>query len=128
VGNPADLGYAGSPGFVSYVFEPGAYRTDDISRTDLALNYSFLINIGGGQLELFVQPEVINVFNESGVTGVNTTVFAAAWWNELEPFNPWTTEPVEGVHWAKGPSFGEPQSVDQFQQPRTFRFSVGIRF
>ena len=129
VGEPAELGYAGSPGFVSYAFETGAHQMDDISRTDLALNYSFLLNIGGAQLELFVQPEVINVFNENSVTGVNTTVLTAKdSWSDLEPFNPWTTDPVEGVHWAKGLYFGEPQSEADFQQPRTFRFSVGVRF
>ena len=129
VGEPADLGYVGSPGFVDYAFEPGAYRTDDITRTDLAMNYSFLLNIGGAQLELFLQPEVINVFNESGVVAVNSTVLTAAnLWTGLEPFNPWTTEPVEGVHWEKGSAFGEPQSEANYQQPRTFRFSVGLRF
>jgi hypothetical protein len=129
VGLPSDLGYAGTPGFVGYSFEPGAYRTDDITRTDLALNYAFFVNLFGGQLEFFLQPEVTNVFNESGVSGVNTTVFTAAqWWTGLEPFDPWTTEPVEGSHWAKGPAFGEPQSENDYQQPRTFRFSVGLRF
>ena len=36
--------------------------------------------------------------------------------------------PVEGVNWEFGPSFGEPQSATAFQQPRTFRFSFGLRF
>jgi outer membrane receptor protein involved in Fe transport len=129
VGEPSDLGYAESPGAVAYAFELDAYRTDDITRTDLALNYSFFVNILGGQLEIFLQPEVTNVFNESGVTWENKTVFTARqWWSGLEPFNPWTTEPVEGVHWAKGPQFGEPTDELSFQQPRTFRFSVGVRF
>jgi hypothetical protein len=129
VGQPSDLGYAVSPGNVGYTFEPGAYRTDDITRTDIALNYSFFVNVFGGQLELFLQPEIINVFNRNGVVDTNTTILTAEqWWTGLEPFNPWTTQPVEGVHWAKGPAFGEPQTEADYQQPRTFRFSVGIRF
>jgi hypothetical protein len=129
VGYWRDLGYAEWPGTVNYAFEPDAYKHDDLSRTDLALNYSFLVHIGGGQLEFFLQPEVINVFNESGTWWVNKTVYTAAQPRTgLEPFDPWTVEPVEGVHWAKGPQFGEPTREGHFQQPRTFRFSVGIRF
>jgi hypothetical protein len=128
VGPPEDLGYAEWPGFVAYAFELDADRTDDITRTDLALNYSFLVNVLGSQLEIFLQPEVTNVFNESGVTWENSSVFTALQRPGLEPFNPWTTEPVEGVHWMKGPYFGEPTDELSFQQPRTFRFSVGLRF
>ena len=46
----------------------------------------------------------------------------------LKPFNPFTETPVEGVHWRKGPNFGQPDSEGDFQQARTFRFSVGVRF
>jgi hypothetical protein len=129
VGAPAELGYAGSPGTVTYFFETGAYRTDDITRTDLALNYSFFINLGGSQLELFIQPEVINLFNESAAVNVDTLILTAAILGSgLEPFDPWTTDPVEGVHWQKGPQFGQPMTEHDYQQPRTFRFSVGLRF
>ncbi len=129
VGDPADLGYANSPGFVTYFFsDRGAFRTEDVTRTDLAINYSFFINLGGTQLELFLQPEVVNLFNEDAVVTPNTTVFSARNDPSLEPFNPFTETPVEGVHWRKGPSWGQPQSEGAFQQPRTVRFSVGLRF
>ena len=113
---------------MSYAFEPGAYRTDDITRTDLALNYSFFINILGGQLEIFLQPEVVNLFNEDAVVSPNTTVLTVQNDSSLEPFNPFTETPVEGVNWRKGSSWGQPQSEGDFQQSRTVRFSVGVRF
>ena len=129
VGDPADLGYAGNPGTQSYFFSNrGAFRTENVTRTDIALNYSFFINIGGGQLELFLQPEVVNLFNEQAVESPNNTVFTARNDGSLEPFNPFTETPQQGVNWEFGPSFGEAQSEGAYQQPRTFRFSVGLRF
>jgi len=129
VGDPADLGYANRPSAQNYYFsERGAYRSEDVTRTDLALNYSFFIDAWGTQLELFLQPEVINVFNESAVTNPNTTTYSARNDGSLQTFNPFTETPVEGVHWRKGDNFGTPLSENDYQQPRTFRFSVGIRF
>jgi hypothetical protein len=78
---------------------------------------------------LTVRPaEVINVFNENAVTGLNTVVLTSVNDPSLQAFNPLEDEPVEGVHWRKGPDYGQPQSEFSFQQPRTFRVSVGIRF
>ena len=129
VGTPAELGYAGSPGNVGYFFsDRGALRWDDVTRTDISLNYSFFLNLGGTQLELFLQPEVLNVFNEDAVVGGNSTVFTNVNRSYLEPFNPFTTTPVEGVHWEKGPDFGDPTGEGSYQAPRTVRFSVGLRF
>ncbi len=128
VGDPQDLGYAGNPSSQTYYFsDRGAFRWDDISRTDIALNYSFFINIGGGQLELFLQPEVINVFNQNGVIDGNVNVLDATN-SGLEPFNPFTETPVQGVHWDLDPDFGQPINTADYQMPREFRFSVGLRF
>ena len=128
VGEPEDLGYIGSSlGPVNYYFsDRGAYRMDSVWSTDLAINYSFLINVAGGQLELFVQPEVANLFNQSSATTVNTTVLGPR--QGMEAFNPFTETPVEGVNWETGDSFGEPQSANDYQLPRTFRISFGLRF
>ena len=129
VGDPADFGYVNRPAAPNYFFSGrGAFRTENVTRTDIAINYSFFINIGGGQLELFLQPEVINVFNEQAVTTPNTTVFTARNDGSLETFNPFTETPVEGTHWRKGDEWGEPQVEGSFQLPRIFRFSVGVRF
>jgi hypothetical protein len=129
VGSPADLGYISSPDPQTYFFSGrGAYTFDAISRTDLALNYSFFINIGGGQLEMFLQPEVQNVFNQNAVVSGNSTELTN--WNDpsLEAFNPFTDTPVEGTHWRRGDEWGQPQDENDYQLPRTYRVSVGLRF
>ena len=46
----------------------------------------------------------------------------------LVRFNPFTTQTVEGVHWRKSSTFGQPRTALDIQTPRTFRFSVGFRF
>jgi hypothetical protein len=46
----------------------------------------------------------------------------------MTAFNPFTEQPVEGVHWKKGPSFGQPTSPGSYQGPRDMSVSVGIRF
>ena len=129
VGDPADLGYAGSPGNVTYFYGPrGEFTTDDITSTDIALNYSFFINAFGGQVELFLQPEVVNVFNRQGAIGHNSTILDATNSGDFVTFNPFTESPVQGVHWDYGSNFGTPTREASYQTPRTFRFSVGARF
>jgi hypothetical protein len=123
-------GYATPPTSVLYYFtDRDAFHSDDIHRSDLAINYSFTINAWGRDLELFLQPEIINLFNEQAVfdpegLDANEGVVVAG----LQSFNFFTTAPVEGTHWRKGPNFGQPINEEDFQDPRTFRFSVGIRF
>jgi hypothetical protein len=46
----------------------------------------------------------------------------------MQPFNPFTETPVEGVHWERGPLFGQPTAAGAYTLPRDFRFSVGLRF
>jgi hypothetical protein len=128
----ANPGYLRPPTTVGYYFtDRDEFRTDDITSTDLTLNYSFSWNMLGKDVEIYLQPEVLNVFDEQGAVSVNTTV--RDWTTNraagtLQRFNPFTTTPVEGVHWQKGPDFGEPVAETDYQQPRTFRFSVGFRF
>jgi hypothetical protein len=119
------LGYLDPPASISYFFGGrGSITTDDIFRTDLAVNYK--LQLGG--VQLFAQPEVINLFDAQGVTSYDEEVLTNVDDETLEPFNPFTETPVEGVHWRKGPNFGRPNSEGDFQQARTFRFSVGVRF
>jgi outer membrane receptor for ferrienterochelin and colicin len=125
VDNP---GYLIPPSNVTYFFsERGAYTTPDIYRTDLALNYGFFFNIGATELEIFIQPEILNVLNNDDAVNVNNAVYDATT-SFGETFNPFTDQPVEDTHWTKGSSFGEPQVEGDYQIPRTFRFSLGIRF
>jgi hypothetical protein len=68
----ANPGYMEPPRMVMYFFtKPGSFRTDDITRTDLALTCTLRLFRNA---ELFVRPEVLNLFNEQGVVAVNSTV------------------------------------------------------
>ncbi len=130
----ADLGYQTPPASVGYYYTArDAFRTDTVHRTDVALNYSRRI----GPIEFFVQPQVINLFNNQAVIGVDTTVQDATSAARFLPFNPFTDTPIQGArpasgtgttNWNFGPNFGKPRNVNDYQQPRTFRASVGIRF
>jgi len=133
VDNP---GYYQPPPSVTYYFTPrDAFHTDNIQRTDLALTYSYRI---GGLVELFVQPQVLNVFNNQGVVAVDTNVRTAYNAARFLPFNPFTQNPVQGprpapggvasTNWDYGPSFGKARSVADYQLPRFVRLSVGVRF
>jgi outer membrane receptor protein involved in Fe transport len=126
-------GYTTPPEDVSYYFTPvGQYETDAITRTDITFNYSFFIR----DIELFVQPEVLNLLNEQGVDGVSTTVYTSFTRpdpdgdgdQDLFPFNPYTETPVAGVNYSLSEEFGQPQTPGDYQLPRTFQISLGIRF
>ncbi len=120
-------GYHNRPTNVTYYFSPrGAFKTDDVHSTSISLNYSFFLPIAGVDLEFFIQPEMINLFDEQAVTTVNTTVLDYR--NGYAHFNPFTDTPVEGVNWDKGSRFGQPTSATHYQAPRTFRVSLGLRF
>lgn len=122
-------GYAIPPASVTYYFtNRDAFRTDDITSTDLSLNYGFRWNTFGKEIEVYLQPEVLNVFNEQGILLVNQAVQDATNNTGLARFNPFTTTPVEGVHWRKGTNFGKATNELDYQEPRTFRMSLGFRF
>jgi outer membrane receptor for ferrienterochelin and colicin len=108
-----------------------AFRTESVFSTDLSLNYSFKV---AGKVEVFVSPQVLNVFNAQHVVSVDQTVENAA--NQpkfYSKFNPFTTAPVQGArstgaNWNTGPLFGQPTGPTSYQAPRTFRISAGVRF
>jgi outer membrane receptor protein involved in Fe transport len=131
-------GYLSPPSTVSYYFSNrAAYRTDNITRTDIGLNYAFVIPALGTDIQFFVQPYISNAFNEHGVTNVNSTVYTSNNKSYLTAFNPFNQAPTEcpqGTttagcgNWQKGPAFGKPQAPTDYQTPRTFAISFGIRF
>jgi hypothetical protein len=130
VANPGyagPLGNAGIPGTVQYFFtRPGKYRTDNITHTDLALDWSLP---AFRSAELFVHAQVFNVFNEGGVVAVDTTVLTAHDDPKtLAPFDPFTDKPKAGVNYRLGPNFGKPTSSAGYQAPRTFELGIGVRF
>ncbi|HEX7706920.1 MAG TPA: TonB-dependent receptor, partial [Thermoanaerobaculia bacterium] len=139
-----DQGYRRPPTTASYYFTGrDKFRTDDVTRTDLALNYSLRLRLLGSPAEIFIQPEVLNVFGEEAVVNPNASVFTStAGGRGLQRFNPWlggsSTECPQGAaaaectamgaNWQKGPNFGRATSPNDYQTPRTFRLSVGMRF
>jgi outer membrane receptor protein involved in Fe transport len=144
-------GYLTPPASVGYYFSArGAYRTEDVYRTDLALTYSYKI---AGAVEIYVAPQIYNIFNSQHVISVNQTVNTAVNSSAFTAFNPFTTaSPIEcpqgqtaaqckamGANYQKGSLFGQPTAgsvwaanvlggTGSYQNPRTFQVSVGVRF
>jgi outer membrane receptor protein involved in Fe transport len=103
----------------TYFFsDRGEFRWDDLTATDLAINYELPIT----KVNLFVQGELINAFDEQAVVNGSASV------RLLEGFDPFTETPVEGVHWEKASTFGQATSPNHYQLARTYRVSVGLRF
>ena len=135
-------GYHNAPTSVTYYFTPrGAFRVADVHRTDISFNYSFFVPIAGVEVELFVQPEVVNVFNEHAVIRPNPVVRDRTNSLAFADFDPWTETPIQcplgaplpqctetGAHWQKAQFFGQAVQASDYQDPRTFRVSLGMRF
>jgi len=139
-------GYVNPPSTVDYYFAArDAFRMASLHQSDVALNYAKRLGIR--KSEIFFRGTIINVFNRdeltnfaggalpgSGQTGcgtsgcINMTVQTNANSSSLARFNPFADTPVEGVNWRKGTTFGQATSRFAFQTPRTYQFSVGLRF
>jgi hypothetical protein len=133
-------GYLTPPATVGYYFTArDSYRLEDVYSTDLSLTYSYKI---GGMVELYITPQIYNIFNAQHVIAVNTAVNTNYNSSSLAAFNPFTTaNPVEcpqgqtlaqckamGANWQKGASFGTPTASNYYQNARTFQVAVGVRF
>jgi outer membrane receptor protein involved in Fe transport len=126
-----------------------AFRTEASRRTDFAANYSRGIGAGQRKATLFVQAQLLNVFNEQDLCGCGGTIFqnggngqlntiqgASAGESVLTPlntatlarFNPLTTTPVLGTNWNYNANFGTPKNRFAFTSPRAFRLTFGVRF
>ena len=130
-------GYASVPTNVGYTFsERGEFRLDDVTSTDLGVNYA----IPFGPVRFFAEFDLLNMFNEQAIADTDfidktvltrrqTTCLQTGTNTRCLAFNPLAgEEPVEGVHWQKGANFGKPTGPDAYQQPRTYRVSLGVRF
>ena len=120
-----------------------AYRTEGQVRTDFAANYAHRVT-GAGNLQVFGQLQVLNVFNQFQLCGCGGTVFVnggtvtqtridqtvltASNSGNYQRFNPFTTTPVQGTNWALGPTFGQALNRFAYTSPRQIRVSFGIRF
>ncbi len=125
-------GYVTPPDTVGYWFtDRDTFHTETMYRTDLAVNYGYRL---GGRAELFGQVQLLNVFNQFQLfnissNAINTTVLTAVDDpDRFQTFNPFTERPVQGVHWDYGDQFGDPIDAVAYTLPRTFQFSIGIRF
>ncbi len=105
-----------------YVTDRDAFHTDNVLQFDASLNYAFKWNLWNRNFEVFFQPEILNIGDDQGVIAVNTSTTRIGNWN------PFTTTPQEGVHYRRGALFGQPNTPNDINQPRTYRFSVGLRF
>jgi hypothetical protein len=124
-----------------------AFRLEGQKRTDFAATYNHGLQLGGGRpVDLFVQAQIVNLFNQFQLCGCggsptfskggnlqNQTVDTGIRTNVSHPalyqaFNPFTTTPVEGVHWAKSPTFGRALNRFAYTTPRTFSVNFGVRF
>ena len=134
-GGVANPGYVTPPTSVGYYFtDLGALRWEDETSTAFSVRYTtnpgWLAGVG-----LFVDAELINAFDEAAQVSGNTQVLTHLNDASLRRFNPMAGDvPQEGVHYRRGPLFGLPTAhttagtAGSFQQPRTYRFSVGARF
>lgn len=141
-GAPTVAKYIAAPSSGQYFFsDRGEYTLEDVTRTDLSLNYAFPRI---WKAEFFVQAELLNALYEQEITGVSTSMLSSGNSSNFTPFNPFTT-PVDqliecpqgtsgaackamGAHWQKGSAFGNPTGPASYQLPRTYRFSFGVRF
>ena len=149
--------YVANPGYltpptganVTYFYTArDAFRTEGQVRTDLAVNYAFRIEQARG-LELFAQLHVFNLFDQSqlcvcggtafgtGAAGnagginiqrINTALLTPVTSTAMQPFNPFTTTPVQGVNWNLNPNFGRATSRFAYTTPQSMRVSFGVRF
>jgi hypothetical protein len=131
-------GYVTAPSSVPYYFsDRGGFRLDDITSTDLGVNW-YAPPLRG--VRFFIEGDILNLFNQQGLedpdfidktvlTRRQTTCLQTGTNERCLPFNPLAGEvPREGVHWQKGPNFGKATAADAYQLPRTYRLSLGLRF
>jgi hypothetical protein len=138
----ANPGYIQPPAQTRYYFRPrGSLRLDSVTSTGVGINYARRI----GAYELLAEVDVRNVFGEQALedpAGINTLVRLNSFDRNLATFNPMTTKPVEcprdvptssaqcrGVaNYQLSPTFGQPTNPNAYQEPRTYGFSLGLRF
>jgi len=134
------------PTTVTYFFSNrGAFHTDSILATDVALNYELPIH----NFALFAKAEVRKAFNHKAVLGVGTVVRTnQTTGSGLLPFNPFTQSPIQcptgqtaaqctalGANYQFSTGFGvaagTPTTFSQagsYQLPRTYLYAIGARF
>jgi carboxypeptidase family protein/TonB-dependent receptor-like protein len=123
--------YAGAPTSVNYYLngQRGNLRWGDINALDLSVNYRLRL----GRTELFIEPELINAFNQAVLFTGGTTATTSVCGTPTAPkdcaaFNPFKEKPVEGVNYSLGKTFGQARNQSDYALMRTYRVSFGLRF
>ncbi|HWW60933.1 MAG TPA: hypothetical protein VN181_06145, partial [Thermoanaerobaculia bacterium] len=128
----ANPGYVSPPNTSNYYFSKrGAFRTDDATSTNVAINWNLPPILSKAQF--YVETEVRNIFNESAVVTPSTTVNTNKQSASFRAFNPFTETPIEcpqgapladcramGANWQKGASFGTGTQRTSFSQAGSF--------
>ena len=128
IARPKTAPYNAVPTGTYFFSGRGAYRTDNISSTNLALRWAQPLVRG---LELFVQGDLLNALNRRGIadpTKVSTGVNTAATSTTLQTFDPFHDTPAAGTNYQLAANFGQALNEQAYQTPRTVRFSLGVRF
>jgi outer membrane receptor for ferrienterochelin and colicin len=126
-GAPANPGYNSIPNGRYFFTDRGALRGDDVTSTNLALRYTQPI----GPASFFVHADLVNAFDEDALADpqrLGTGISTAANSTTLQPFDPRTTIPIEGVHYTRAANFGQALNNLAYQTPRTYRVSLGVKF
>jgi len=123
-------GYGGVDSSFPYYFTGrDAFHTQDFTQTDVALNYAH--RLGLKSAEVFFRGTITNALGGQRLVDSNFIDRSVRTNNNsssLQPFNPFTVQPVKGVHWDLGPTFGQAINRFAYQTPRTYSFSAGFRF
>lgn len=120
-------GYLTPPPIGLYFFAGrGDLRADTMFATDLSINWS--VPGPAAWPKGFVRVVVGNVFNGSVVRRPDDSVLTALLDPSLALFNPFTETPIEGLHYRRGPAYGQAQSADAWQRPRSISASAALRF
>lgn len=122
-----DPGYARRPASQFVFFgEPGVGEYEDIHSLDLALSLGVRV---WRTIEPFFKLSVTNVTNEQGLVSFDTVVVpcttaAQAGCDGQAPVD----ELGLPTKFVRGPAFGNARSAADYQVPREYRFSAGLRF
>ena len=149
VTNPGYVTPQGASSENYYFTNRDAFRTQGFSRTDFSASYNHGASSGPRKVVLFIQAQILNVFNQQDLCGCGQNVFASGGILQLNTisggtpgqsvltplntatlarFNPFTTTPVQGVNWNLSPAFGTPTNRFAYDSPRELRLSFGVRF
>ena len=142
VTNPGYLTPPAGNQTVYYFTGRDAFRTEGQIRTDLAATYVYRT---ARRVQIFGQMQVINLFNQFQLCGCGASVSASGGAvnagridqtirtsvtapTAYQPFNPFTTAPVQGVNWDYAPTFGTAVNRMAYTSPRALRLTFGVRF